>query len=211
MQFRSRSSSSWWLLCSAAAVVAATGCGPPFEACEGAACTGGAGGSAVATGEATSAGIGGAGAAGGAGDSGGRGGASSSASSSGTGGATDSCAGVCAPVFPGGWDGPVAAFVGPGPAGDCGAAGEVASGYHGEISAAVACTACSCGSPSGASCGLPTVTFYNEPSCMGQTDTLQVNGSMLCKNIAVDLPDYAASVKYTSVPSVAAVSCRRSR
>jgi hypothetical protein len=110
--------------------------------------------------------------------------------------------GVCAPAVPGGWDGPVAAFVGPGPAGDCGAAGQVVAGHAGEFSADAACAQCSCGNPAGASCGLPTVTFYNGSGCMPPTDTLQVNGSSTCKNIVVDLPEFVASVRYTSVPSV---------
>ncbi|MEJ7730979.1 MAG: hypothetical protein WKG00_17400 [Polyangiaceae bacterium] len=207
MHFRGRSISCGWALCSAAALFAATGCGPPFEACEGAACSEGegegAGAATSASAAAASGGLGGAGAAGGAAvGNGGLGGTSSiSSSSSGSGGQSDPCAGVCAPVVPAGWDGPVAAFVGPGPAGDCGAAGEVVHGNAGDIHGDVACTPCSCGSPSGASCGLPTVTFYNNPNCVGESDTLQVNGSLTCKNIDVDLTDYVASVKYTSVPS----------
>jgi hypothetical protein len=46
------------------------------------------------------------------------------------------------------------------------------------------------------------VTFYNDSGCGGPTDTLQTANSTMCKNVIVDLPDFVASVRYTSVPSV---------
>jgi hypothetical protein len=77
----------------------------------------------------------------------------------------------------------------------------IVSGFAGSISADANCSACTCGNPSGAACGLPTVTFYENPSCAGPSDTLAASSGAACKNVDVQLSDYVQSVKYTSVPT----------
>lgn len=185
-------------------VMAITACGPPFEMCEGAECTGGASASSTSTtttsstGASGGAGTGG-GPVGGAGPATGTGGAA--VSSSGSGGSPDTCPGLCAPPVPSGWVGPVAAYVGPAPAGDCGAMGQVLAAKSGAITADASCAACSCGNPVGASCGLPTVTFYNSAGCAGASDTVAITSNNACKPVVVTLPDFAMSARYTTVPA----------
>ncbi|MCC6214510.1 MAG: hypothetical protein IT376_06550 [Polyangiaceae bacterium] len=95
---------------------------------------------------------------------------------SGTGGGGGSCAGQCAPV-PGGWEGPVAVFLGAaaGTAPDCG--GDYATNrLNGSTDldpGAASCSPCSCGPAASSSCVYPVVNLWKEVGC-GSGDSLQL-------------------------------------
>jgi hypothetical protein len=99
--------------------------------------------------------------------------------------------GTCAANAPLGWMGPVALYVGAGPAPSCDA--DAASLFTGgdPIAPAATCTGCSCGASS-VSCADPVVTLFDDPSC--STGGSKVTASTSCSPILAAAATVAAPV-----------------
>lgn len=93
----------------------------------------------------------------------------------------------CVPQAPVGWQGPVAIYVGAAatPAPSCGSSWGTERVLNGGAVTApdATCNSCTCGAPTGGSCGLPTISIYD--------------GAMTCSGLLTTLSPAAAGTCYT--------------
>jgi len=97
------------------------------------------------------------------------------------------CAGyTCAPAPPAGWTGPALLYTGAGPVPACATGFPTSTfGGTGALDAPPATCGCSCSSPpTGASCGIPSVTLYDNDTCTGSNDIKTPASAGTCLQVA---------------------------
>ncbi len=117
--------------------------------------------------------------------------------------------GVCAPMAPSGWMGPVALYTGAGTAPACaGGATSLFDGMGMLMAPPATCSSCSCDAAS-VSCATPVVSIYEAPSCSGTASTTvtpatscTMEAQLFAAMVSVAPPALSGCAPGTSTPTL---------